>query len=111
MTMYIAVGFAAAAVLWLIIWSVKGLLLTPVRLGRSTDAELILRIHGAEPTIEYTLRSLIWLRESGTLRADIAIKTENIDEETCSVLRCFAAQYRCIDYTEGSFDDAGIKRN
>ena len=30
MTVYIAVGFAAAAVLWLIIWSVKGLLLTPV---------------------------------------------------------------------------------
>ena len=29
MTVYIAVGFAAAAVLWLIIWSVKGLLLTP----------------------------------------------------------------------------------
>ena len=29
MTVYIAVGFAAAAVLWLIIWSIKGLLLTP----------------------------------------------------------------------------------
>lgn len=111
MTMYIAVGFAAAAVLWLIIWSVKGLLLTPVRLGRNTDAELILSIRGAEPTIEYTLRSLIWLRENGTLRAEIVIKTENIDEETRSVLRRFAAQYRCIDYTEGSFDDAGIKRN
>lgn len=111
MTMYIAAGFAAAAVLWLIIWSVKGLLLTPVRLGRNTDAELILSICGAEPTIEYTLRSLIWLRESGTLRAEIVIKTENIDEETRSVLRRFAAQYRCIDYTEGSFDDAGIKRN
>ncbi len=111
MTLYIAVGFAAAAVLWLIIWSVKGLLLTPVRLGSSTDAELVLRIRGAEPVTEYTLRSLIWLRESGTLRVDIIIKTENIDDETRSVLRRFAAQYRCIDYTEGSFDDAGIKRN
>ncbi len=111
MTLYIAVGFAAAAVLWLIIWLVKGLLLTPVRLGKNTDAGLILRIHGPEPAAEYTLRSLIWLRENGTLRADILIKTENIDDETRSVLRRFAAQYRCINYTEGSIDDAGIKRN
>lgn len=64
MTVYIAVGFAAAAVLWLIIWSVKGLLLTPVRLGRNTDADIVLHIRGAEPTIEYTLRSLMWLRET-----------------------------------------------
>ena len=47
MTVYIAVGFAAAAVLWLIIWSVKGLLLTPVRLGRNTDADIVLHIRGA----------------------------------------------------------------
>ncbi len=111
MTMYIAVGFASAAVLWLIIWSVKGLLLTPVRLGRSSDAAVVLNIRGAEPLAEYTLRSLIWLRENGTLRADIIIKADNIDEETRSVLRRFAAQYRCIDYTEELFDDAGIKRN
>ncbi len=111
MTVYIAVGFSAAAVLWLIIWSVKGLMLTPVRLGRNTDTELVLRISGAEPMTEYTLRSLIWLRENGTLRADILIKAENIDEETRSVLRRFSEQYRCVSYTEDLFDDAGIKRN
>ena len=44
MTVYIAVGFAAAAVLWLIIWSVKGLLLTPVKLGRSTKASVLLTV-------------------------------------------------------------------
>ena len=47
MTVYIAVGFAAAAVLWLIIWSVKGLLLTPVKLGRSTKASVLLTVSGA----------------------------------------------------------------
>ena len=46
MTVYIAVGFAAAAVLWLIIWSVKGLLLTPVKLGRSTRASVLLTVSG-----------------------------------------------------------------
>lgn len=112
MTLYIAVGFASAAVLWLIIWSVKGLLLTPVRLGENTDAELVLRIRGPEPAAEYTLRSLIWLRENGTLRADILIKTTDTDDETRGVLRRFAAQYRFINYTEEELiDDAGIKRN
>lgn len=100
MTVYIAVGFAAAAVLWFIIWSVKGLLLTPVRLGKNTDARMILRINGAEPAIEYTLRSLLWLRENGTLKADILISANAPDELTRSVAKRFQEQYRCIEYTE-----------
>ena len=111
MTVYIAAGFAAAAVIWLIIWSVKGLLLTPVRIGKNTDADIILTVHGAEPAMEYTLRSLIWLRENGTLRAEIAIYARDIDGETRSILRRFAAQYRCINFTEELLDDAGTKRN
>ncbi len=109
MTVYIAAGFAAAAVLWLIIWSVKGLLLTPVRLGKNTDADIVLRIRGAEPTIEYTLRSLMWLRENGTLRAEIIIFAKDTDDETRSILRRFAAQYRCVNFTEELLNDAGIK--
>lgn len=100
MTVYIAAGFAAAAVLWLIIWSVKGLLLTPVRLGKNTDARIILSINGAEPAIEYTLRSLIWLRENGTLKAGILISAHAPDELTRSIARRFQMQYRCIEYTE-----------
>ena len=106
MTVYIAVGFAAAAVLWLIIWSVKGLLLTPVKLGRSTKASVLLTVSGAEPMLEYTLRSLVWLRENGTLKAEI-----DTDDETRSILRRFEAQYRFVNYTEEISDDAGIKRN
>lgn len=111
MTIYIAVGFAAAAILWLIIWSVKGLLLTPVRLGKNTAAEIVIEVRGAEPTIEYTLRSLMWLRENGTLRADIVVKSYDVDDETRGVLRRFQSQYRYVNYTEDFSDDAGIKRN
>lgn len=111
MTVYIAVGFAAAAVLWLIIWSVKGLLLTPVKLGRSTKASVLLTVSGAEPMLEYTLRSLVWLRENGTLKAEIDINAIDTDYETRSILRRFEAQYRFVNYTEEISDDAGIKRN
>lgn len=67
---------------------------------KNTDADIVLHIRGAEPTIEYTLRSLMWLRENGTLRSDISINARSIDDETRSVLRRFAAQYRCISFTE-----------
>ena len=108
MTVYIAVGFAAAAVLWLIIWSVKGLLLTPVKLGRSTKASVLLTV---EPMLEYTLRSLVWLRENGTLKAEIDINAIDTDDETLGILQRFEAQYRFVNYTEEKSDDAGIKRN
>lgn len=100
MTVYIAVGFAAAAVLWLLIWSVKGLMLTPVRFGQSTSGCLNISIHGAEPELEYTLRSLMWLRENGTLKADIHIFACAPDAETRGIAQRFSAQYRCIEYTE-----------
>lgn len=100
MAVYIAVGFASAAVLWLIIWSIKGLLLTPVRLGKNTAARIILRINGAEPALEYTLRSLIWLRENGTFKADMLITAHEPDELTRGIAKRFQAQYRCIEYTE-----------
>ena len=59
----------------------------------------------------YTLRSLVWLRENGTLKAEIDIKAIDTDDETRSILRRFEAQYRFVNYTEEISDDAGIKRN
>ena len=52
MTLNFVVGFAAAAILMLIIWAIKGLLLTPVRTGDSTDIEIDLHLRGAEPPAE-----------------------------------------------------------
>ena len=100
MTVYFAAGFAAAVLLWLIIWSVKGLLLTPVKLGDSTRASIMLSVDGPEPELEYTLRSLIWLRENGTLKADIGIVAIAPDDETRSVANKFKSQYGCVEYTE-----------
>lgn len=111
MTEYFAAGFAAVAVLWLIVWSAKGLLLTPVRLGKHTEAEIRLRLRGSEPMLEYMLRSLIWLRENGTLRAEIRIIATEPDELTATVGRRFERQYRGISYTEENQSDAAIKRD
>ncbi len=102
MTAYFAAGFAAAAVLWLIMWGLKGLLLTPVKLGKNTNALITLRVNGTEPALEYTLRSLIWLRENGTLKANVEIIAIAPDDTTRSVAKKFRSQYRYVEYTEES---------
>lgn len=82
----------------------------PVKLGRSTRASVLLTVSGAEPMLEYNSRSLVWLRENGTLKAEIDIKAIDTDDETRSILRRFEAQYRFVNYTEEISDDAGIKQ-
>ena len=100
MTLNFVVGFAAAAILMLIIWAIKGLLLTPVRTGDSTDIEIDLHLRGAEPALEQTLRGLLWLRENGTLKANIYVKASRPDEITRHIAQHYESEYRCIYFTE-----------
>lgn len=100
MTLNFAVGLVIAAILLLIIWALKGVLLTPVKTGDSTDMEIELRLRGPEPALEQTLRGLLWLRENGTLKANIHIISREPDEVTRHIARHYEAEYRCIYYTE-----------
>lgn len=100
MTLNFAVGFVIAAILLLIIWALKGVLLTPVRTGDNTEIVIGLNLHGHEPALEQTLRGLLWLRENGTLKANIRIIAHEPDEETRHIARHYEAEYRCIYYTE-----------
>ena len=100
MTLNFAVGFVIAAILMLIIWALKGVLLTPVKTGDSTDMEIELRLRGPEPALEQTLRGLLWLRENGTLKANIHIIARETDEVTRHIARHYEDEYRCIYYTE-----------
>ncbi len=105
MTLNFAVGFAVAAILLLAVWALKGVLLTPVRSGDNTDISIDLRVSGAEPALEQTLRGLLWLRENGTLKADIRIAAHKPDELTRHIARHYEAEYRCIYYTEDEEDN------
>ena len=105
MTLNFAVGFVIAAILLLIIWALKGVLLTPVRTGDSTDIVIDLLLHGDEPALEQTLRGLLWLRENGTLKANIRIIAHEPDEETRHIARHYEVEYRCIYYTEEDQDN------
>lgn len=101
------IAAAAVAALWLISEFVKTLVLTPISFGGSTQARIVLSISGSEPELEYTLRSLIWLRESGALRADIHISAQHPDADTRAVAEGFRSKYRFVNYTEEISDNAG----
>ena len=60
-------GFA-----WLL-WMLSGALLTPVRSGRDTRITLVVQARGDAPELENLLRGIRWLRESGTLMADVLL--------------------------------------
>lgn len=60
-------GFA-----WLL-WMLGCALLTPVRSGRDTRITLVVQARGDAPELENLLRGIRWLRESGTLMADVLL--------------------------------------
>ena len=60
-------GFA-----WLL-WMLGCALLTPVRSGRDTRITLVVQARGDAPELEQLLRGIRWLRESGTLMADVLL--------------------------------------
>lgn len=96
----ILAGLFAAAVVLLLLWSLRGVMLIPVKTGRNTEAELTLRISGSDEMLQQTLEGLLWLRDNGTLRAHIHIIAENPDDDLRHIARSYAEERKCISYTE-----------
>ncbi|HBD86882.1 MAG TPA: hypothetical protein DC001_05590 [Clostridiales bacterium] len=85
-----------AAVIILMLWGLRGLMLAPLKRGRHTLLTLTLRVTGPEPRLEETLDGVLWLRENGNLPADIIIEDAGMDEETRQVARLAARNRDCI---------------
>lgn len=82
-------GFA-----WLL-WMLTGALLTPVRSGRGTRITLVVQAHGDAPELENLLRGALWLRDSGTVAADILLVDCGLTEEAAALVERLAR--RCGD--------------
>jgi len=64
------------------LWLLRGMILTPVAGGKNQNVTVELRVKGSSPELENTVSGLLWLSDNGTLRADIVIIDEGMDEET-----------------------------
>ena len=100
MALNFIVGLSAAALILVLLWAIKGLMLTPVCSGDSTDIAITLDIDGSERELEHTLKGLIWLRDNGTLKADIYLNLYGFDELTSHIARTYAANFSYITLFE-----------
>ena len=70
-------------------------LLTPVRSGRDTRITLVVWARGDAPELENLLRGIRWLRESGTLMADVLLVDCCLTDDAAAL--CERAARRCED--------------
>lgn len=82
MLLRIIFAFAAAAVLMLLLWLLRGVMLTPVRAGANIHLSVVMTVTGAAPELENTVDALLWLSQNGTLRAQLLVRDAGMDPDT-----------------------------
>lgn len=82
MLLNIVIALLAALGLSLLLWLLRGVMLTPVRLGKHQQLALVLTVSGESPELEHTVDSLLWLVENGTLRGQLLLRDAGMDDET-----------------------------
>lgn len=82
MLLKILFAVAAAAVLILVLWLLRGVMLTPVRTGKNQQLSVVLTVSGSSPELENTVDGLMWLRQNGTLHAQLVVRDAGMDRET-----------------------------
>ena len=97
MKMFIQITLCALLILGFA-WLLRMLgctLLTPVRSSRDARLTLVIRACGDAPELEQLLRGIWWLRESGTLMADVLLVDCGLTDD--AVALCERAARRCED--------------
>lgn len=94
------VGIAIILGLVTLYWILRGLVLSPVRAGENAKMIVQLNVSGECKDLEHTLKGLIWLRDNGTLKADIEINAEKPDNAARLVALAFSKDYQYISYNE-----------
>ncbi len=93
---------AVAALVILLVWTLRGLMLTPVRTGADTRIRVTLSVRGADAMLEGAVGALLWLDANGTLPCEIAIRDLGMDEETARVAEALAREGRVTIIREGN---------
>lgn len=98
-TKILITALAAAAFLFLL-WLLRGYMLMPIRPGRRTELTLTLHVSGPDPALEDTVDALLWLRENGTLPAQLVLEDAGMDGETRAVAELLAAGRKNVTLTK-----------
>lgn len=82
MVLRILFAFAAAAALMMLLWLIRGVMLTPVRVGANERLSIVITVTGAAPELENTVDALLWLSRNGTLRAQVLVRDAGMEQNT-----------------------------
>ena len=95
----ILIAAAAAAGLLLLLWELRGWMLTPVKPGKHLHLRIEITVSGSAPELEQTVDALMWLRANGTLRAELLLRDRGMDKETAEIAAALEARgmLRIID--------------
>ena len=80
----------------LLLWTIKGLLLRPVKAGKNSKITIIISADEKSENLEYEIKSLRWLRDDGILRADVLIVDTGMNEETAEKARLISKSNTAI---------------
>lgn len=78
----IIVAVAVAIAVFVLVWLLRGIVLTPVPAGKNMDIKVVVSVSGESPELEATVEALTWLKKNGTLPAEIIVRDEGMDDET-----------------------------
>ena len=77
------------------LWMLACALLTPVRFCRDARSTLVVQARGDAPELENLLCGIRWLRESGTLMADVLLVDCGLTDDARAL--CEGAARQCED--------------
>ena len=80
MLVNILAALAVSALLALVIWLLRGHMLTPVRAGEDLRLTVVVEVSGSGEGLEAAVRAIAWLRENGTLPCEIEIRGSGLSE-------------------------------
>ncbi|MEG0035142.1 MAG: hypothetical protein RR743_00630 [Oscillospiraceae bacterium] len=92
----IVTAFALSISFVLCLWAIKGFLLKPVIGGNNMRVTVTLLASGSAKELERTLSGLIWLRENGTLHADILIIDAGMDTAAAEIARLTSKDHASV---------------
>lgn len=81
----VLLSLAIALAVFVIIWLLRGIILTPVPKGKNMAMRVVIEVSGEAFELENTVDALLWLRNNGTLDAEIEVRDSGMGEETAKV--------------------------
>ena len=100
MLVTIFISLAIVAALLILLWFLRGVMLTPVHIGKGEDICVVITVEAAAPELEQTVDALLWLIENGTLPACIRIVDAGMDEETRQIAKLLEKRFMRVTFIE-----------